>query len=166
MFAHLIGREEIGGLGRFFRSPDPLEGDYEVRSLHLPFRNLPFQFSEFKKMHSNIYLVFQALLQFEEQQGAVVVRNLSPQEISRFPTKTFQSGTCAGGTAWVRLFYWMVRTCMDVHRYRCWLFLRWLTDRCNICLCDYVNGETLRTLPCLHSYHRDCIDHWLKVRCT
>lgn len=118
-------------------------------------------------MHSNIYLVFRALLQFEEQQGAVVVRNLSPQEISRFPTKKFQSGTCGGSTAWVRLFYWMVHTCTDVHRCRRWrLLLHWLTDRCNICLCDYVNGETLRTLPCLHSYHRDCIDHWLKVRFT
>eukprot|EP00066_Takifugu_rubripes_P030166 XP_011619432.1 PREDICTED: histone acetyltransferase p300-like [Takifugu rubripes] len=90
------------GLGRFPRSQDPLEGDYE------------------------------ALLQFEEQQGAVVVRSLSSQEISRFPTKKFGSGTCAGSAV------------------------------CNVCLCDYTDGETLRTLPCLHSYHRDCIDHWLK----
>ncbi|TWW81562.1 E3 ubiquitin-protein ligase RNF43 [Takifugu flavidus] len=97
-----------------------------------PQNSIWIQCAELNKKHSNIYLLFQALLQFEEQQGAVVVRSLSSQEISRFPTKKFGSGTCAGSAV------------------------------CNVCLCDYTDGETLRTLPCLHSYHRDCIDHWLK----
>jgi len=33
--------------------------------------------------------------------------------------------------------------------------------QCMVCLCDYVDGDTLRTLPCLHSFHAPCIDEWL-----
>lgn len=32
---------------------------------------------------------------------------------------------------------------------------------CPICLADYVADERVRTLPCAHSYHADCIDTWL-----
>jgi len=32
---------------------------------------------------------------------------------------------------------------------------------CNICLTDFEDGEDLRTLPCFHSFHCDCIDNWL-----
>ncbi|XP_059669187.1 RING-H2 finger protein ATL67-like [Cornus florida] len=33
---------------------------------------------------------------------------------------------------------------------------------CAICLCDFEEGEELRTLPvCMHSYHVACIDMWL-----
>ncbi|KAA3672200.1 uncharacterized protein DEA37_0009797 [Paragonimus westermani] len=32
---------------------------------------------------------------------------------------------------------------------------------CIICMCDYEVGEELRYLPCLHTYHRICIDDWL-----
>jgi hypothetical protein len=33
---------------------------------------------------------------------------------------------------------------------------------CMVCLSEYEAGEVLRTLPCFHTYHRDCIDTWLK----
>ncbi|KAL5734738.1 hypothetical protein ACOSP7_032599 [Xanthoceras sorbifolium] len=33
---------------------------------------------------------------------------------------------------------------------------------CSVCLCEFEEGEELRTLPeCLHSYHAPCIDMWL-----
>ncbi|XP_017295354.1 RING finger protein 44 [Kryptolebias marmoratus] len=36
------------------------------------------------------------------------------------------------------------------------------TTRCQICFCDYSDGEKLRILPCFHDYHIQCIDRWLK----
>lgn len=36
-----------------------------------------------------------------------------------------------------------------------------LNFRCAICMCDFVLGESLRFLPCMHIYHKDCIDDWL-----
>ncbi|XP_045158863.2 RING finger protein 11-like isoform X1 [Mercenaria mercenaria] len=32
---------------------------------------------------------------------------------------------------------------------------------CVICMGDFSVGEQLRILPCMHSYHKDCIDDWL-----
>eukprot|EP00164_Ancoracysta_twista_P003958 GFYU01005309.1.p1 GENE.GFYU01005309.1~~GFYU01005309.1.p1 ORF type:complete len:313 (-),score=-3.63 GFYU01005309.1:361-1299(-) len=34
-------------------------------------------------------------------------------------------------------------------------------NKCLICISEYEIGETLRTLPCLHCYHQECIDPWL-----
>eukprot|EP01105_Mastigella_eilhardi_P012205 TRINITY_DN27_c3_g1_i3.p1 TRINITY_DN27_c3_g1~~TRINITY_DN27_c3_g1_i3.p1 ORF type:complete len:109 (-),score=24.24 TRINITY_DN27_c3_g1_i3:121-447(-) len=34
---------------------------------------------------------------------------------------------------------------------------------CPVCLCDYVTGDTLRTLPCGHAFHSSCIDKWLPL---
>ncbi|KAF7646658.1 hypothetical protein LDENG_00184100 [Lucifuga dentata] len=80
---------------------------------------------------------YEALLEFEEHQGAVrTKKTLSRREIQRFPTKTFQSSQSAGNT------------------------------QCQICFCDYTDGEKLRILPCFHDYHVQCIDRWLKENTT
>ncbi|KAG9343359.1 hypothetical protein AGOR_G00242520 [Albula goreensis] len=32
---------------------------------------------------------------------------------------------------------------------------------CVICMLDFVYGDPIRFLPCMHIYHLDCIDDWL-----
>lgn len=32
---------------------------------------------------------------------------------------------------------------------------------CLICLVDYENGDEVRTLPCGHDFHKECVDSWL-----
>ncbi|XP_076877630.1 uncharacterized protein LOC143526827 [Brachyhypopomus gauderio] len=80
---------------------------------------------------------YEALLAFEENQGAVVSKNaLSKGEIERLPTKAYDPAHSAGKTD------------------------------CQICFCSYKEREKLRILPCLHDYHVKCIDRWLKENAT
>ncbi|XP_037622312.1 E3 ubiquitin-protein ligase arkadia-A isoform X1 [Sebastes umbrosus] len=79
---------------------------------------------------------YEALLAFEERQGSVVSKKMSRREIQRFPTKTFKSANSCENT------------------------------QCQICFCDYTDGEKLRMLPCFHDYHVQCIDRWLKDNTT
>lgn len=37
-----------------------------------------------------------------------------------------------------------------------------LENRCTVCCEDFQEGEELRILPCLHRYHRACVDPWLR----
>ncbi|MFH4978346.1 hypothetical protein AB6A40_005055 [Gnathostoma spinigerum] len=32
---------------------------------------------------------------------------------------------------------------------------------CAICMVDFVNGDAIRYLPCMHCYHVKCVDDWL-----
>jgi len=34
-------------------------------------------------------------------------------------------------------------------------------SQCSVCLEQFKEGEELRMLPCMHRYHRGCIDRWL-----
>lgn len=32
---------------------------------------------------------------------------------------------------------------------------------CSVCFAGYAIGDELRTLPCMHAFHAECIDRWL-----
>lgn len=34
---------------------------------------------------------------------------------------------------------------------------------CSICLEDFCVGETRKTLPCMHGFHKRCVDQWLGI---
>lgn len=38
------------------------------------------------------------------------------------------------------------------------------SEQCIICITDFSAGEEVRTLPCLHRFHRTCVDQWLSAR--
>lgn len=40
------------------------------------------------------------------------------------------------------------------------------TTQCDICLLNYQAGDLIRTIPCFHSFHANCIDDWLMQRGT
>lgn len=39
-------------------------------------------------------------------------------------------------------------------------------QRCAVCQSKFKLGQTIKTLPCLHSYHSVCIDKWLSTNKT
>lgn len=39
-----------------------------------------------------------------------------------------------------------------------------LRTQCQICLCDYKDGDHVRALPCMHAFHAACTEDWLHVR--
>eukprot|EP01083_Nonionella_stella_P045280 121668_1 len=44
--------------------------------------------------------------------------------------------------------------------------LKFQSETCTVCLCDYSDNDQLRILKCDHHYHVMCVDEWLKARHT
>ena len=40
------------------------------------------------------------------------------------------------------------------------------TPNCAICMEDFKAGDRLRSLPCKHDFHKECVDRWLAVNST
>eukprot|EP00554_Chaetoceros_debilis_P006450 CAMPEP_0194077754 /NCGR_PEP_ID=MMETSP0149-20130528/4326_1 /TAXON_ID=122233 /ORGANISM="Chaetoceros debilis, Strain MM31A-1" /LENGTH=507 /DNA_ID=CAMNT_0038758869 /DNA_START=188 /DNA_END=1711 /DNA_ORIENTATION=+ len=39
-------------------------------------------------------------------------------------------------------------------------------NKCSICLEEYKVGDMVRTIPCFHEFHAQCIDQWLQLKDT
>jgi len=39
-------------------------------------------------------------------------------------------------------------------------------EPCAICLESLQPGETMRSLPCMHAYHKHCVDTWLRIQAS
>eukprot|EP00938_MAST-03A_sp_MAST-3A-sp1_P005679 g5679.t1 len=81
-------------------------------------------------------MTYDQILELEERMGNVptkLTKPLTKSQISRLPTRKFQGNSDS------------------------------LKDHtsCCVCLCDYEKGDDLITLPCLHTFHKDCITQWL-----
>ena len=35
---------------------------------------------------------------------------------------------------------------------------------CMVCMCEFEEGQSVRTIRCLHMFHTECIDKWLLER--
>ena len=92
------------------------------------------------------YYVCQALWDLAESNGDVGHRGLNTDEINVLPTSKFTETTQSTSSL-------SDRGCVSGDA----------VSECRICLSKFEPNETLRTLPCLHRFHRDCIDTWIQV---
>lgn len=81
---------------------------------------------------------YEALWELQERNGDVRSKGLTAEQIGRIPCHKFKSTPG--------------------------LYKTFKSDKnsCSICLNEYNDGESIKTLPCFHSYHKTCIDKWLK----
>lgn len=90
---------------------------------------------------------YDGLLQFDEEAGPAMqelLRNMgaTQEEINRCPARVLRDATDDLLSPSAR------------------------TPLCAICLEPYEMGQGVRTIPCFHSFHVDCIDPWLSTKAT
>ena len=81
----------------------------------------------------NLDLSYEGLLDLAERNGEVKVKSLSDSIISRLDIVSYYHGLIKNDE-----------------------------PKCTICLSDYEEFEKLKRLPCLHLFHSDCVENWLK----
>lgn len=86
---------------------------------------------------------YEALWDLAEQNGDVVRRGLNTDEINVLPTSKFSEKPASTSSQSDQ------STVSE-------------DSECRVCLSRFEPNETLRTLPCLHRFHRNCIDKWIK----
>ena len=96
-------------------------------------------------------------------QSAAVLENIgmSTEEINRLPVRVLNVGddliasvaTTSGNSISSSIGDDKHRGKMNKER-----------TKCSICLEDFQCGDVVRTLPCFHSFHKDCIDRWLRSK--
>ncbi|XP_063424275.1 uncharacterized protein LOC134707998 [Mytilus trossulus] len=81
---------------------------------------------------------YEALWELQERNGDVRSKGMTGEQIGRIPCHKFKSTPGLNKT------------------------FKSDKNSCSICLNEYKDGESIKTLPCFHSYHKTCIDKWLK----
>jgi len=51
---------------------------------------------------------------------------------------------------------------LPVHKYKTPKKVSKETTECSFCLCDFEEGEKIKTLPCFHMFHQKEVDKWLQ----
>jgi len=86
---------------------------------------------------------YEALWDLADRVGEVQRRGLNDDEIEFMPTTNFKPAAVAKDSAGSSNSEEGVA-------------------ECRVCLSEFEANETLRTLPCLHRFHKHCIDEWIK----
>lgn len=92
-----------------------------------------------------------------ESLGEAVPRGLERHEINRLPTRKYSGASTNGANgSSTRSRRMHSDSCNPQSSHK----------ECQVCLSEYLNGEQLRVLPCIHEFHSACIDRWLKSNNT
>ncbi|XP_076436259.1 uncharacterized protein LOC143275854 [Babylonia areolata] len=87
---------------------------------------------------------YDGLWELAERLGEVRRRGITEDQIRRLPTHKFRGQGCEAS---------MMASSAG-------------KAQCQICLVEFENGDCLRSIPCKHDFHKDCIDEWLKRNAT
>ena len=92
------------------------------------------------------HMSHEQLLELCERIGDAPQAGMSPEDISRLPTFTYHAKPTQASTSSSS-----PPTSSDSD-----------SRKCLICLSEFEEGDKLTTLPCIHTFHTDCISEWLR----